>query len=389
MRILCDVVLKACPVENACRELSVERHGAYSLVGRGVPFPGVSRKRTGIDRSHWNLQGRPARSRRWRNGARAGCAGPGPDAGGTRRVIWTRDYARYGPAAQFREGYSAARRHPSARAYSRSHRAQPGGRCGLRHHRRHPPKLHPLPPGRGSGSPPRAGSRAKSSVARRNDPDHPRIQLFLPPREHRRGPAPHPKDPRACGRFSSARGQHRSCARPRAESWDRTFRPPEVLRERPDLPGLTAHPTEVRRKSTIDREMEVAALLAERDRIRLTAEEERATEEALARAVLILWQTSILRRTRLKVVDEVANGLSYYDYTFLRELPRVYAEIEDQLAMADPAWKATELPSFLHMGSWIGGDRDGNPFVTAEVLHQALRMQSRRALSFYLDELHL
>jgi phosphoenolpyruvate carboxylase len=135
--------------------------------------------------------------------------------------------------------------------------------------------------------------------------------------------------------------------------------------------------------------MEVAALLAERDRIRLTAEEERATEEALARAVLILWQTSILRRTRLKVVDEVANGLSYYDYTFLRELPRVYAEIEDQLAMADPAWKATELPSFLHMGSWIGGDRDGNPFVTAEVLHQALRMQSRRALSFYLDELHL
>jgi phosphoenolpyruvate carboxylase len=154
-------------------------------------------------------------------------------------------------------------------------------------------------------------------------------------------------------------------------------------------PVLTAHPTEVRRKSTIDREMEVAALLAERDRIRLTAEEERATEEALARAVLILWQTSILRRTRLKVVDEVANGLSYYDYTFLRELPGVYAEIEDQLAKADPAWDATELPTFLHMGSWIGGDRDGNPFVTAEVLHQALRMQSRRALSFYLDELHL
>ena len=135
--------------------------------------------------------------------------------------------------------------------------------------------------------------------------------------------------------------------------------------------------------------MEVAALLAERDRVRLTAEEEQANEEALARAVLTLWQTSILRRTRLKVVDEVANGLSYYDYTFLRELPRFYAELEDQLAKADPAWKATELPSFLHMGSWIGGDRDGNPFVTAEVLHQALRMQSRRALSFYLDELHL
>ena len=83
-------------------------------------------------------------------------------------------------------------------------------------------------------------------------------------------------------------------------------------------PVLTAHPTEVRRKSTIDREMEVAALRAERDRVRLTAEVEQANEEALARAVLTLWQTSILRRTRLKVVDEVANGLSYYDYTFLR-----------------------------------------------------------------------
>jgi phosphoenolpyruvate carboxylase len=154
-------------------------------------------------------------------------------------------------------------------------------------------------------------------------------------------------------------------------------------------PVLTAHPTEVRRKSTIDREMEVAAILAERDRVRLTREEERATEEALARAVLTLWQTSILRRTRLKVVDEVANGLSYYDYTFLRELPRFYAELEDQLAKADPAWKAVELPSFLRMGSWIGGDRDGNPFVTADVLRQALRMQSKRALGFYLDELHL
>src|SRR5829696_5264509 len=91
MRILCDVVLEACPVENACRELSVERHGAYSLVGTGVPFPRLSRKRTGIDRSHWNLQER--RREGWRIGAGLHAAGPGPDAGGTRRVIWTRDYA--------------------------------------------------------------------------------------------------------------------------------------------------------------------------------------------------------------------------------------------------------------------------------------------------------
>lgn len=154
------------------------------------------------------------------------------------------------------------------------------------------------------------------------------------------------------------------------------------------VPVLTAHPTEVRRKSTIDREMEVADLLAERDRLSLTAAEFAANEGALRRAVLTLWQTSLLRRTRLRVIDEVANGLSYYDYTFLSELPRFYADLEEELAAQGIAL-ADRLPSFLRVGSWIGGDRDGNPFVTEEVLRAALRAQSSRALKYYLDELHL
>ena len=154
-------------------------------------------------------------------------------------------------------------------------------------------------------------------------------------------------------------------------------------------PVLTAHPTEVRRKSTIDREMEVAELLAQRDRTALTPEEAALSEEALRRAVLTLWQTNLLRGTRLAVLDEVANGIAYYDYTFLSELPRFYSALEDLLLAADPAWTNTELASFLRMGSWIGGDRDGNPFVTEEMLRQALRLQSNRALKFYLDELHL
>ena len=153
-------------------------------------------------------------------------------------------------------------------------------------------------------------------------------------------------------------------------------------------PVLTAHPTEVRRKSTIDREMEISQILAQRDRQHLTPEEGTATEEALRRAILTLWQTSILRRTRLKVIDEVVNGLSYYHYTFFKELPRVYASLEDQLAAADPSWVNVELPAFLRMGSWIGGDRDGNPFVTADALRQALQLQSKHALGFYLEELH-
>jgi phosphoenolpyruvate carboxylase len=153
-------------------------------------------------------------------------------------------------------------------------------------------------------------------------------------------------------------------------------------------PVLTAHPTEVRRKSTIDREMEISQILAQRDRQSLTPEEETACQESLRRAILTLWQTSILRRNRLKVIDEVMNGLSYYDYTFFEELPRVYASLEDQLAAMDPLWETLELPPFLRMGSWIGGDRDGNPFVTADALRQALMLQSKHALGFYLEELH-
>jgi phosphoenolpyruvate carboxylase len=154
------------------------------------------------------------------------------------------------------------------------------------------------------------------------------------------------------------------------------------------VPVLTAHPTEVRRKSTIDREMEIADLLAARDARSLTVPELKANEAAMRRAVLILWQTSLLRRTRLRVIDEVTNGLSYYDYTFLRELPRFYAKLEEQLTEDGIALDG-DMRSFLRMGSWIGGDRDGNPFVTESVLRAALHAQSGRALRYYLEELVL
>lgn len=152
-------------------------------------------------------------------------------------------------------------------------------------------------------------------------------------------------------------------------------------------PVLTAHPTEVRRKSTIDREMEIAALLDRRERVQLTPEEIAASDEELRREVLTLWQTNLLRRTKLTVLDEVANGLSFYDYTFLREVPRLHCALEDRLNEADGA--KAELASFLRMGSWIGGDRDGNPFVTAEVMRGTLRLQSSRLMHYYLEELHV
>jgi phosphoenolpyruvate carboxylase len=152
-------------------------------------------------------------------------------------------------------------------------------------------------------------------------------------------------------------------------------------------PVLTAHPTEVRRKSTMDREMEIAALLDRRERVQLTPEESEASDEQLRREVLTLWQTNLLRRTKLTVLDEVSNGLSFYSYTFLHEVPRLHCVLEDRLNQDDGGGHG-ELASFLLMGSWIGGDRDGNPFVTAEVMRGTLRLQSSRILSFYLEELH-
>ncbi len=153
-------------------------------------------------------------------------------------------------------------------------------------------------------------------------------------------------------------------------------------------PILTAHPTEVRRKSTIDREMEIAALLSRRERVQYTPEEIEANDEQLRREVLTLWQTNLLRRTKLTVLDEVANGLSFYDYTFLHEVPRLHNALEDRLN-AGGANAGGELASFLRMGSWIGGDRDGNPFVTADVMRGTLKLQSSRVLRFYLEELHV
>ncbi|NQW00634.1 MAG: phosphoenolpyruvate carboxylase [Rhodospirillales bacterium] len=153
-------------------------------------------------------------------------------------------------------------------------------------------------------------------------------------------------------------------------------------------PVLTAHPTEVRRKSTMRHEMEIARLLDKRERGSWTPEEKKQFDDQLRRSVLTVWQTNLLRQSKLIVRDEVLNGLSYYDYTFLRQLPRFYAALEDRLNEIDPDAADIALNSFLRIGSWIGGDRDGNPFVSAEVLQQTLHMQSAKAFSFYLQELH-
>ncbi len=158
-------------------------------------------------------------------------------------------------------------------------------------------------------------------------------------------------------------------------------------------PVLTAHPTEVQRKSILDAERGIAQLLTVRDEIRqrasafsdrndaLTPLEYADNETQLRARVTQLWQTRLLRFSKLTVADEIENALSYYEATFLREIPRLYAALEQALGHDG-------IAPFLRMGQWIGGDRDGNPNVTAETLEYALRRQSELALRHYLTEVH-
>ena len=158
-------------------------------------------------------------------------------------------------------------------------------------------------------------------------------------------------------------------------------------------PVLTAHPTEVQRKSILDAERDIAQFLTARDDIRarallsplgkdaLTPRELASNEAHLRARVTQLWQTRLLRTSKLTVADEVENALSYYESTFLREIPKLYADLEQELGQHPVA-------SFLRMGQWIGGDRDGNPNVSAQTLQYALRRQSEVALRHYLTEVH-
>jgi phosphoenolpyruvate carboxylase len=161
-------------------------------------------------------------------------------------------------------------------------------------------------------------------------------------------------------------------------------------------PVLTAHPTEVQRKSILDAERDIAQLLTARDDIKARAQatspaiaakdalspRELAANEAQLRArVMQLWQTRLLRFSRLTVVDEIENALSYYEATFLREIPKLYANLERELGQQP-------VHSFLRMGQWIGGDRDGNPNVSFDTLNYALGRQADMALRHYLTEVH-
>ena len=148
------------------------------------------------------------------------------------------------------------------------------------------------------------------------------------------------------------------------------------------VPVITAHPTEVRRKSVLDREVEISDLLERREQASLQTAEQTEIDAQLKRAIRILWQTRMLRSTRITVGDEIENNLAIFARTFLPELPVVKRRLSRLFQLGD------EILPFLCLGSWVGGDRDGNPNVSPETLDYAVRRQSEIVLDHYLDEIH-
>lgn len=149
---------------------------------------------------------------------------------------------------------------------------------------------------------------------------------------------------------------------------------------------ITAHPTEATRRAVLDIHRRISDDVMELDNPMLTVREREQLRDRLLAEVLTLWQTDELRDRKPTVLDEVSNGLYYFDETLFDVLPNVYAEVERCLEKYYPG-ENWHVPNFLRFGSWIGGDRDGNPSVKANVTWQTLLMHREVALAKYEEAL--
>jgi len=147
---------------------------------------------------------------------------------------------------------------------------------------------------------------------------------------------------------------------------------------------ITAHPTESTKRSILEIQKRIANLLKQSDNPLLTKKERKKIEEDLFNEITIMWQTDEIRHSKPTVMDEVRNGLYYFEQTLFDVLPEIHQEVQDALQENYPhvEWK---VPNFLTFGSWIGGDRDGNPFVTPEVTWQTLHKQNELVLEKYKE----
>ena len=157
------------------------------------------------------------------------------------------------------------------------------------------------------------------------------------------------------------------------------------------VPVFTAHPTEVARRTVMTKRRRIGEFLARLDRIPVPELELARLEDAIRAEITSLWQTDEVRSRRPTVYDEVKMGLDYYDVSIFATLPGLYREIAEALrASYGLELEPHELPLVLRFGSWIGGDRDGNPFVTPEVTRDAIQLARGHLLLYYqsrLDEI--
>ncbi|MFN8440036.1 MAG: phosphoenolpyruvate carboxylase [Caldilineaceae bacterium] len=162
-----------------------------------------------------------------------------------------------------------------------------------------------------------------------------------------------------------------------------------LLRDLLIMPVLTAHPTESKRRTIQNKLRSIGHIIDELDRSDLLPKRRTRLLEELREDIVVLWQSDETRDRRPTVMDEVRNGMYYFESPLLQLVPEIYRELETNLREVYQG-ETFELPNFLRYGSWIGGDRDGNPFVTIPVSEQAIRLQKDTALHFYskvLDEL--
>lgn len=151
-------------------------------------------------------------------------------------------------------------------------------------------------------------------------------------------------------------------------------------------PVITAHPTEIRRRTVFDTQHHITELMRLRLHGHTRTDGGRDIETELRRHILTLWQTALVRLSRLKISDEIETGLRYYPAAFLDVIPRVNAEVRDALQQRWPGTQVLAQP-ILRPGSWIGGDRDGNPNVTAEVVRLATGRAAYTAFDHYFGEI--
>ena len=151
-------------------------------------------------------------------------------------------------------------------------------------------------------------------------------------------------------------------------------------------PVITAHPTETRRRTVFDTQNRITDLMRLRSAGHDLTADGRSIEFELRRNILTMWQTALIRLSRLKIQDEIATGLRYYPAAFFEVIPQVNAEVRNAL---QTRWPDAELLAepILRPGSWIGGDRDGNPNVTADVVRLATGSAAYTALDRYFGEL--